>query len=440
VAKEPVAEEPVAEEPVAEEPVAEEPVAEEPVAEEPVAKEPVAKEPVAKEPVEVAPFGMERRTQDEGLPGSFFGSDPFIEDKVAHPGGEPDSAGEDHPALEWGVSPPPVARHRRNTRRSFAKPLGTPALVEDPFGADEPTPVSLIEDEAMSPSPLGGSRPGSRSAELTTSSVLDPIEEDSPPTTGPRLRAVYPRPAVPGVPRRRAMGVPPPLPRGGVEVPEVGAISPSNSTDSSQSPLMGLDDLLSSDEVVAPAVEKPTEVEALDPEALDPEVLDPEVLDPEVLAAGSQEVVIEAAPPSQSYEDIAREFIDGSGARVETMVAGARELYDQGTFEGSLWLCQKILKLDAEHGETLKLLKRNQEVLLEHYNTCLGDLSGVPKVQVSQGDIVWHKLDHRAGFLISRIDGMLTYDDILDISGMDRFEAMRILAQLVDQGVLVVNG
>lgn len=121
------------------------------------------------------------------------------------------------------------------------------------------------------------------------------------------------------------------------------------------------------------------------------------------------------------------------------MLTGAQQLFDQGTFEGSLWLCEKILSIEPDNAEGADLLQRNQEVLLGQYERTLGDMTLVPMVQIPPQEIVWHKLDHRAGFLLSRVDGMLSYDDILDISGMGRFEACRILAQLVEQGVIGCN-
>ncbi|MCA9666725.1 MAG: hypothetical protein KC503_14095 [Myxococcales bacterium] len=122
--------------------------------------------------------------------------------------------------------------------------------------------------------------------------------------------------------------------------------------------------------------------------------------------------------------------------RVDSMLAGAWQLHEQGTYEGSLWLCQRILGIEANNAEAKGLLERNRDRLLEQYQRQLSDLEVVPVVQVPQHEIVWHKLDHRAGFLLSRIDGLLSYSDILDICGMSRFEACRILAQLLEQGVI----
>ena len=45
-------------------------------------------------------------------------------------------------------------------------------------------------------------------------------------------------------------------------------------------------------------------------------------------------------------------------------------------------------------------------------------------------------LDHRAGFLLSCIDGMSSIDDILDVSGMRELDALRILFELVQENVI----
>ncbi|MFO0678487.1 MAG: hypothetical protein U0169_18260 [Polyangiaceae bacterium] len=45
-------------------------------------------------------------------------------------------------------------------------------------------------------------------------------------------------------------------------------------------------------------------------------------------------------------------------------------------------------------------------------------------------------LDHRAGFLLSMIDGMSDLETILDMSGMGEMDALKILYELVQQRVI----
>ena len=49
------------------------------------------------------------------------------------------------------------------------------------------------------------------------------------------------------------------------------------------------------------------------------------------------------------------------------------------------------------------------------------------------------QIDSRAAFLLSRVDGNLSFEEILDVSGMTRLEALRHLARLVGRGILSVR-
>jgi len=44
--------------------------------------------------------------------------------------------------------------------------------------------------------------------------------------------------------------------------------------------------------------------------------------------------------------------------------------------------------------------------------------------------------DHRAGFIVSQVDGSLSFEDICDLSGMTRLETLRTLVQLLEAGVI----
>jgi hypothetical protein len=48
----------------------------------------------------------------------------------------------------------------------------------------------------------------------------------------------------------------------------------------------------------------------------------------------------------------------------------------------------------------------------------------------------WLGLDHRSGFLLSRIDGLSTVDELLDVCGMPRLEALKTLSELLERGAI----
>ena len=57
-------------------------------------------------------------------------------------------------------------------------------------------------------------------------------------------------------------------------------------------------------------------------------------------------------------------------------------------------------------------------------------------VSVSPEEVQWLSLDHRAGFLLSLVDGQSTVDEILDISGMTRLDALKIINDLAERQVV----
>lgn len=117
----------------------------------------------------------------------------------------------------------------------------------------------------------------------------------------------------------------------------------------------------------------------------------------------------------------------------------ARAHFAGGDFEAALPLLEGIAAQGAGDAASDELLARCRQELVRQYERVLVDLHGVPALQVPPQQVLWQKLDHRAGFILSRVDGVLSYEDILDISGMSHFEACRILAQLVVQGVIAAS-
>jgi hypothetical protein len=73
------------------------------------------------------------------------------------------------------------------------------------------------------------------------------------------------------------------------------------------------------------------------------------------------------------------------------------------------------------------------------YVAKLGALDQVPVVAVPVEQLRWLTLDHRAGFLLSHIDGVSSLEEILDVSGMPRIVAMKIIHDLMQQKVIVLQ-
>ena len=90
------------------------------------------------------------------------------------------------------------------------------------------------------------------------------------------------------------------------------------------------------------------------------------------------------------------------------------------------------------HEEARRCHDRCTDVLSQMYLARLGSLAQAVRVAVPNDQIRWLSLDHRAGFLLSLVDGHSTIEEILDISGMPRLDALRILYGLLDQRVIAL--
>ncbi len=103
-----------------------------------------------------------------------------------------------------------------------------------------------------------------------------------------------------------------------------------------------------------------------------------------------------------------------------------------GDFTGSLQLAELILGADSRHEEAARIAERAKEHLVQFHLARLGGLSAVLGVRVAGADVRWLGLDHRAGFLLSLVDGTTTVEEIVDVSSMPKHEALRLLAELLE--------
>jgi hypothetical protein len=153
---------------------------------------------------------------------------------------------------------------------------------------------------------------------------------------------------------------------------------------------------------------------------------------PEDLAALCRRIVTEidaGVPESEPADDRRRRRITAllDRAEGESDLAAAAAAADLALAE------------DPDSAVAQKLVHQRGEVLSEVFRGYLGDLAGIPAVALPMHEISLQDLDHRTAFLLSRIDGILSFEDILDVSGMPRLEALRYLCRLRLQGILEVR-
>lgn len=122
--------------------------------------------------------------------------------------------------------------------------------------------------------------------------------------------------------------------------------------------------------------------------------------------------------------------------QVTRLMAQAEHRFALGDFSGAETDIRSLLKHKPDDEEALACLASIESMLLKMFESTLGDLRHVPRLVSSGDEIIWMNLHQRAAFLLAQIDGSLTYEDLIAVSGLGRLETFRILAELVRARVI----
>lgn len=141
------------------------------------------------------------------------------------------------------------------------------------------------------------------------------------------------------------------------------------------------------------------------------------------------EDVDEDAPANEAPDDRTRRRITG-------LLERATE-WSKGTdLDRAVAAVDLALSEDPNSALAQKLIHRNRETIMSVFQSFLGDLERQPVLARPLHELAAAPISPRAAFLLSRVDGTLSLDEILDVSGMPRLEAYRYLCQLFLRGIL----
>jgi len=121
---------------------------------------------------------------------------------------------------------------------------------------------------------------------------------------------------------------------------------------------------------------------------------------------------------------------------IEDPVAEMRERFSLGDYTGALEMSELILAEDPGNLEAAECGENCRSVLENMLAARLGALDRVPMVVVPRTQLRWLSMDHRAGFVLSLVDGTSSVEMILDVCGMPKLDALRILHELVQQKIV----
>lgn len=174
-------------------------------------------------------------------------------------------------------------------------------------------------------------------------------------------------------------------------------------------------------------------------------------LDPRLIALGAEggtksDIVLPFDPidarTQQILEDVDQGVPDNEAKddrtrrRITLLLERATE-WSKGTeLDRAVAAVDLALSEDPNSALAQKLIHRNRETIMNVFQNFLGDLNRQPMLARPLHELGTAPISPRAAFLLSRVDGTLSLDEILDVSGMPRLEAYRYLCQLFLRGIL----
>lgn len=123
----------------------------------------------------------------------------------------------------------------------------------------------------------------------------------------------------------------------------------------------------------------------------------------------------------------------------DPLVGEAVALLRRGELQDAIDLLETLGADDADALETHAYLELARSRLVRVYRDRVGSGEQIPALRISQEETLKFNLPAEAGFLLSLVDGATSTRDLLDLSGMDPFEGLRSLSNLLDAGILEVG-
>lgn len=126
-------------------------------------------------------------------------------------------------------------------------------------------------------------------------------------------------------------------------------------------------------------------------------------------------------------------------AQDDKLQSSARGLVDEcktalyaGRADSAVLAAEMALQLgeQAHTTEVEEILSKEHPLFERAFSNFIGDMKCAPIRAIPAEDLAAYGFDNRAAFLMSRMDGTISMNDLLYVAGMPRFEALRLIASL----------
>jgi hypothetical protein len=128
-----------------------------------------------------------------------------------------------------------------------------------------------------------------------------------------------------------------------------------------------------------------------------------------------------------------------SGHTIENPLLEMTDRFASGHYSDALELAELILTAEPDNLEAAECGEACRSTLEAMLVSKFGSVARVPTLLMTPLQMRWLSLDHRAGFILSLVDGVSTIEQILDVCGMARLDALQILDELVKQKVIALR-
>lgn len=165
-------------------------------------------------------------------------------------------------------------------------------------------------------------------------------------------------------------------------------------------------------------------------------------------AAGCWREVLRLEPGHPEAEDYLRTagfdedevlLSQASGEEDASLLADALELFRKGEVQESLELFETLAGENPGRMEIQGYFELVRSHLYKFYQERIADPSRVLKVKIAAEEMMRFNLPANAGFVLSMVDGRTSVNEILALSGMDPFDAVRVVGKLLEAGIVEVG-
>lgn len=111
-------------------------------------------------------------------------------------------------------------------------------------------------------------------------------------------------------------------------------------------------------------------------------------------------------------------------------------LLQGGNPENAYNVFLEAINAGANTPEVFGYLEMARAGRLEYYRRLMPELEKIPKISMDYDLIKRLNLGKEEGFILSQIDGITSFRDILSLTRMERLDAMGILAKLIFAGII----